>query len=291
MADAAPLAVVAEGFPAAAPAAAAEAPYGVLDVGSNSIRLVVVRGAHAGAGAGLQRARAVRPRRHARRNRRARARWGGARARCAPSLLRGRSRARGWPARRGDHGGGPRRERRCPILRCRGPRNRFLAPGPHRRGGSSLCRSRRGLGLPRSERADGGLGRRQSGIGTPGARAARRARDAAVGRAPPRQPRAEPSHRTRGRAAQGAALARSGAWRTGLSRGRGVAGARPAPHGYRAASDPGRPSLLHDAGASARECQGIRRCRSRDAAPGGRRECGPGGSRLCRAAHPCSRHC
>lgn len=44
MADAAPLAVVAEGFPAAAPAAAAEAPYGVLDVGSNSIRLVVFEG-------------------------------------------------------------------------------------------------------------------------------------------------------------------------------------------------------------------------------------------------------
>ena len=44
MADAATLPVEAGGFPAAVPAAAADAPYGVLDVGSNSIRLVVFEG-------------------------------------------------------------------------------------------------------------------------------------------------------------------------------------------------------------------------------------------------------
>ena len=44
MADAATLPFEAGGFPAAVPAAAADAPYGVLDVGSNSIRLVVFEG-------------------------------------------------------------------------------------------------------------------------------------------------------------------------------------------------------------------------------------------------------
>ena len=44
VADAATPPVAAGGFPAAVPAAAADAPYGVLDVGSNSIRLVVFEG-------------------------------------------------------------------------------------------------------------------------------------------------------------------------------------------------------------------------------------------------------
>ena len=156
-------------------------------------------------------------------------RWNPRSMRCAG--LRGRNGTRGSPARRGDDGGGARSARRRALPHGSGPRDRILAQGPLGRGRGPLRGSRRGLGLPGGERADGGPGRRQPGTGAPRAGAARRARDSPARRAPPRQPQVRPPHRARGGTAGNAALARSGAGRACLSRRRCVAGAGPAPHG------------------------------------------------------------
>ena len=128
--------------------AAADAPYGVLDVGSNSIRLVVFEGLNrapapifnerelCGLGATLAETGALAPGR------------GGTRARCAAPVLRGRNGTRGGPARRGDDGGGSRSARRRALPRGSGPRGRILAQGPLGRGRGPLCGSRRVSAFP-----------------------------------------------------------------------------------------------------------------------------------------------
>ena len=158
VADAATLPVGDERLPVMA---AVDAPYGVLDVGSNSIRLVVFEGLTrapapvfnerelCGLGATLAETGtlapdAVEPALDALRRFAAAAEALGVGPLDAVTTAAVREASDGETVPQGGE-----------------PRDRLLAPRPLGRGGGPLRRARRGFGLPRCERADGGPGRRQ----------------------------------------------------------------------------------------------------------------------------------
>ena len=157
----------------------AEQPVAIIDIGSNSVRLVVYSGATAHPLGHLQREGAGRPRPGARRDRRARRGAAGARARRARALP---------PAGRPD-GGGPH-PRPSPPPRCARPRTappsstevraaRLRAAGPFRRGGRQTGGAGRPLRHSRRRRHRRRSRRRQPRAGR-GRAAARSARSASL---------------------------------------------------------------------------------------------------------------